>query len=64
MNYRFIVQASLADTDEIIGIKDDIAEALEQMGFVVEQINVMPAQQEPKWKRAMLNTFLGEENNG
>lgn len=42
MNYRFIVQASIADEDEIIGIKDDISEALEQMGFVVEHINVMP----------------------
>ena len=42
MNYRFIVQASLADSDEIIGIKDEIAETLEQMGFVVEHINVMP----------------------
>ncbi len=42
MNYRFIVQASLADEDEIIGIKDDITEALEQIGFVVKHIDVMP----------------------
>ena len=42
MNYKFIVQASISDEDEIIGIKDEIAEALEQMGFVVEHIDVMP----------------------
>ena len=43
MNYKVIVQAHVGKEEkEIIGVKEQIAAALEHFGFTVDFINVMP----------------------
>ena len=47
MNYKIIIQAKIeCQSDEIIGVKEQIADAVEMMGGYVDYVNVIPGEVE------------------
>lgn len=58
MNYKIIIQSHISSPkEEIIGVKENISEALEKIGVAVDYVNVMPSADEPVWERGMFQTF-------
>ncbi len=65
MEHKIIIQAHISSPEEeIIGAKENIAEALELMGCTVDYINVMPGGRPMKEHDATEQAYLNGKRDG